>query len=125
MGQVGIFFLVDDVFLSERVNVEHASINSLFLEYGEHYNFWLNLVPNNKIESKFKTHAYDYFARGRVVFDKTKDCFYLYADKCLSPEMLNKIVELFDLDIGRVKMRRDHHYQCSSCNKSFLDDVII
>lgn len=121
--QVGIFFYVDGIFLTDKVNLENAHVNTLFMEYGEHYNFWLNLSPANEVEAKFKTNAYDYFARGRVVYDRSNNCFYLYADRCLKTSKLIELTELFDLDMRRVKMRLDQHYQCCECNQLFVNDI--
>jgi len=120
---VGIFFLVNDSIISDKVSVEFATKNELFVEHGEHYNFWLNLIPSTNAEFAFKSHSYDFYPRGRVVNDIQSNKISLYTDRCLDTNSINQIIKNFALNYDLVQVRNDEHYQCHSCNSHFLDDL--
>lgn len=121
--EVGIFFFVNNIVISDKANLDSALNNEFFIEHGEHYNFWLSLRPKSDAELYFKSHAYDYFPRGRVVFDKVHSTFYLYADCCLKRDSISKLIDHFGLLNLQVKVRRDEHYQCGKCGRYFIDDL--
>ncbi len=57
-------------------------------------------------------HEYEFFPRGRVVFDTTVSRFTLYADRKLqAPDVLRKVLCAFDLDPTRCAFRSDPHYR--------------
>lgn len=122
MVEVGIFFFVNSVVISEKAKLDRALSNELFIEHGEHYSFWLEYEPQTDAGRHFKSHAYDYFPRGRVVFDRKRSVFYLYVDRCLSKECIIGLTHHFGLPQGQVKMRRDEHYQCINCSRCYIDD---
>ena len=123
MACVGIFFIVNDSIISDKISDELATKNELFVEHGEHYNFWLNLIPSTKTEVAFKSHSYDYYPRGRVVFDIQSYKISLFTDRCLDTTSINQIIKNFEISSEQVQVRNDEHYQCHSCNSHFLDDL--
>lgn len=119
---VGIFFVVSDSIVTDKISRELATRNELFAEYGEHYNFWLQLIPSSKSEFSFKSHAYDYYPRGRVVLDIQSNKYSLFIDRCIRTSSVHEIVDMFGLSSEQIQIRYDEHYQCHSCNKQFIDD---
>lgn len=120
---VGIFFLVNDSIIADKGSYEDATKSEFFVEHGEHYNFWLNLIPSTKSEFAFKSHAYDYYPRGRVVLDIQSNKIRLFIDRCIGTSSMHEIVDMFGLSSEQIHIRYDEHYQCHSCNNQFLDDL--
>lgn len=124
MSNVGIFFLVNQTIISDKVEIAMANSNEMFAEHGEHYNYWNTFKPTDKDEFLFKSHAYDYYPRGRVVFDRVRGFYYLYVDKCIPAELVSKISDHFELKQTALKLKLDQHYQCHLCNRLFIDDEV-
>lgn len=59
---------------------------------------------------------FDYFPRGRVVYNKKEKCYYIYHDKCI--EDLNEILKQYKNE--NYKILEDFHYQCHKCNKNYV-----
>jgi hypothetical protein len=50
--------------------------------------------------------------RGRIVFDRVRDLFIIFADrKLLTPETIARIATQFHLPAGRTEVQSDLHYQ--------------
>lgn len=118
---VGIFFKVLNDFLVDAVDLEKGEPYGEAIQFGGHYDFHVNFVPSTPNERRFKTHDYDYYPRGRVVFFPKKSHFILYTDTCLKPEDLSRITQLFGLGGQTVEVAEDEHYRCSSCNKFYME----
>jgi hypothetical protein len=57
-------------------------------------------------------YVYEDWPRGRIVFDRSRDLFVLYADrKHLTPAMIGRIQTQFHLPAERTKIQSDFHYQ--------------
>jgi hypothetical protein len=57
-------------------------------------------------------HEYEFFPRGRVVFDTRTGRFTLYADRRLQGAgVLRRVLRAFDLDPARCAVRSDPHYR--------------
>lgn len=117
--KVGIFFYVGGKLLQDAVPVNEEEEYGDTVGHGGHYEFWLQHIPRNATERKFKDRAYDAFPRGRVVYFKALNNFVLCADRCLRPETLSRIARRFG--ISNPRFMGDHHYQCSKCNPYFMD----
>ncbi|MDD5395574.1 MAG: hypothetical protein PHE17_21335 [Thiothrix sp.] len=113
--------MVDGVVLCDSVSIGTGQQYGDYVEHGGHYEYWLNLAPTTVAESTFKAHAYDYFPRGRVVYDSQHRRVKLYADRCIKREAIAVIRELFALP-SDMPIIYDEHYQCQSCNRAFIDD---
>ncbi len=118
---VGIFFKVANDFLIDAVPVEESEPYGDALQYGGHYDFHEFLDPTVPLERRFKAHDYDYYPRGRVVFFPKLNAFNLYADPCMTPDDINRIIDLFSLDGQAVEVTADKHYRCSRCNRSYFE----
>lgn len=120
--RIGIFFVVDGVVLSDSVLLDMGQPYGDHIEHGGHYDYWLQLVPSGAVEAAFKGHAYDYYPRGRVVYDSVSMRAKLYADRCIGKTTLSTISEIFGLPQD-ARSSYDGHYQCQGCNRSFVDDM--
>ncbi len=65
--KVGIFWSIDDVIVGDGLYLQEAEEYGDALQYGEHYDFWEKLKPVNDTQMKLKSHAYDFYPRGRMV----------------------------------------------------------
>ena len=116
---VGIFFYVAGKLILDSVPVEKGEPYADAMGHGAHYEFWLGCVPRNATERRFKERVYDAFPRGRIVCFPRRDLFVLYADRCLNAKALLRIAAKFG--IHNPELRTDEHYQCSGCNKNFIE----
>lgn len=109
---VSLFFYVDDKFLIHECSLEEALKYGNFLNYKEsHFDIW------NKYYYKKYNVDFDYYPRGRVIYNIEEECFYIYIDKCL----INKMDEfLKQYSNKNYKLLKDFHYQCHKCNKEYV-----
>ena len=105
---VSLFFVVNGKFL----------IHSCKKENGEKYGDFIN-YPQSHMEvwDKYyykKYHVdFDYFPRGRVVYNIKEDKYYIYHDRCIKD--LSSIIGKESTE--QLEIREDFHYQCHTCNK--------
>jgi hypothetical protein len=118
---VGIFFKVANDFLVDAVPLEAGEPYGDAVQHGGHYDFHELLRPAVPTERLFKAHDYDYYPRGRVVYFPKRRVFALYADPCMTPGQINRVIDLFGLGGQTVELTNDEHYRCSRCNKSYLE----
>lgn len=120
---VGIFFVIDNGLIVDLVPLERGEAYGPAIQHGGHYEFWESFMPMDKHGRMFRQHAYDYFPRGRVVHFPEKNSFTVYVDRCINAAVHQKILETFCISTSVVALVPDHHYQCSKCNKYFIDDM--
>jgi hypothetical protein len=59
-----------------------------------------------------RAYEYEDWPRGRIVFDRSRDLFVLYADrKLLTPATIARIETQFHLPGERTEIQTDGHYQ--------------
>jgi hypothetical protein len=59
-----------------------------------------------------RSYEYEDWPRGRIVFDRARDLFTLYADrKLLAPALIARIAAQFHLPTVRTEIQSDLHYQ--------------
>jgi len=116
---VGIFFIVNGNVIFDNVSLEQGEHYGETIGFSGHYDYWQTLIPKNSDEKLFKSHEYDYFPRGRVVYFMKSNSFRLYADHCLKKADIEKVASLFHLPI--YELARDQHYQCAVCNSEYID----
>lgn len=121
MNHVGIYFVVNKKLLYEFIDIEGAEKFGDFKVYsGSYYNVW-----TKKYERIYKK-SFDYFPRGRVVYNFISDEFILYADKCIIDEIINNIKLIFGLTETDVVIREtDSHYVCHECNEDYIDEYYL
>lgn len=116
MPTIGLFFHVKGKLLAYKVILEKAEIYGDFLTCPvSHDAVWRKRI-RNKIPVDF-----DYFPRGRVVYNTREKRYVIYIDKCLdTPERIAEIVDAFGLANCECKIEFDVHYQCHLCNKGYF-----
>jgi len=119
--KVGIFFKIENEFLIDSVKVENGEPYGESITYGGHYEYHEKFVSSKPLELRFKIRDYDYYPRGRVVFNSVTNMFRLYVDPCLTPDDIIQLIELFDLDSSQVDIAGDEHYRCARCNRAYVD----
>lgn len=119
--KVGIFFKVANDLLIDSTTLETAEPYGEALQYGGHYDFHETLEPSTPVERRFKSHDYDYYPRGRVVFFPKLNKFILYADPCLIEEDMVRVITIFGLDGQVVDVASDEHYRCKNCNSFYAE----
>ena len=108
---VNIFFYVNGKFLVSECENEKSEKYGDFLNYPRsHMEVW-----DEKYYNKYHV-DFDYFPRGRVVYNVKEKCYYIYCDKCI--EDLSEILEQYKNE--KYKILRDFHYQCHKCNKNYV-----
>lgn len=86
--------------------------------------YQLTQLRFRKAYAWYKDHAYDYYPRGRLVYDAVKKQILIYTNKCIrtNPEISSLVVkELIPAGV-HYAWRSDAHYRCHHCNPHFLDD---
>jgi hypothetical protein len=59
-----------------------------------------------------RSYEYEDWPRGRIVFDRARDLFILYADrKLMMPTTIARIKTHFHLPVERTEVQSDCHYQ--------------
>ena len=112
MDFVGLFFVVKGKLLLHECNFEEAE------EYGDFLNYPLSHMEVwEKFYSKIYHVDFDFYPRGRIIYNTKTQEYYLYYDRCLQ----GKLEELqHRLEGKKVKLSRDFHYQCHFCNKNYI-----
>lgn len=118
-AKVGIFFVVNGDLVFDGVPLEQGELYGETVGFSGHYDYWQALIPQNSTEQLFKSHAYDYYPRGRVVYFKKSRNFRLYADRCMKKANIEKVAATFQSSAYR--LARDEHYQCAGCNSEYVD----
>lgn len=60
---------------------------------------------------------FDYFPRGRIIFNKAKGVYLIYHDPCIATEAEKLRGHYSD---GKCEVGLDEHYQCHRCNKNYV-----
>jgi hypothetical protein len=117
-GNVGLFFCV------ERTLINLSCPLALAEPYGDnltcpdsHDEMWRNPEVNlgHPVD-------YDYYPRGRVVYNTKTELFTVYIDHCLdTPELIADLLESFGLVDKAYKIDYDEHYQCHMCNENYVE----
>ncbi len=87
------------------------------LTYGPgHYDTWARWRRNRTLDPAFRaivrSSEYEDWPRGRIVFNRARDVFIIYADrKLLTPAMITRIETQFHLPEKRTEVKSDRHYQ--------------
>jgi hypothetical protein len=80
-----------------------------------HYETWARWRRDRTVpalRALVRSHEYEDWPRGRIVFDRSSDLFIIYADrKLLTPAMIARIKAQFHLPAERTEVTSDWHYQ--------------
>lgn len=119
--KVGIFWCIDSIIMGDAVPQEKAEPYGDAIQHGGHYEFWETLVPASESERKFKSHAYDFYPRGRMVLFPKRRTVRLYVDRCIDNNTVNIVLKFFGSREYEVEIEKDEHYQCAGCNRHYLE----
>jgi hypothetical protein len=120
--RVGIFWVAQKrngvaKLITAGCPLEQAEPYGDFLTYGRgHYDVWTAWRRNKTIDADHRAIVrsceYEDWPRGRIVFDRSKDRYILYADrKLMAVETIGLIREYFHLPADRTSVEGDFHYQ--------------
>lgn len=115
MIKVGIFWAVPDkeggqtiIKISKACDLSEAD-GLGFINYRySHFEIW------DYVRKKRTNDCYKY-PRGRVIYDGTKNMHLIYADKCISEQSIEEVIEAFEIE--NFELRGDEHYVCRGCEK--------
>lgn len=115
---VGLFFIIDGEIYADAYELEEVEpVNGLLDGYGSHYEYWEALTP---FYAEFQGHDYDYYPRGRVIFNANSQRYKIILDTCIQdPSHIRKIADTFNLREQAYSIESDEHYQCHSCNSEY------
>lgn len=104
---VNLFFVVNNKFLIHKCENADAEKYGDFLNYPKsHMDIWEEFYAS-------KYHVdFDFYPRGRVVYNTEEECYYIYHDKCIKD--LTEILKYYENE--KYKICTDFHYQCKKCN---------
>ena len=119
---VGIFWVVETGpgearLLTAGCSLEAAEPYGDFLTFaGGHYEVWegwRNIKDHDPaLRTVVRTFEYEDWPRGRIVFDRVKERFVLYADrKLMLPDTITQIQARFALSPDKTIVETDFHYQ--------------
>jgi len=111
-GKVGLFFVIDGRIKLHTCPLAEAEIGERFRNYPESH----DAVWQRKYANKYHV-DYDYFPRGRIVYNNTAKLYTLYYDSCATKEATELVAQYPN---GKCIMERDEHYQCAKCNKDYI-----
>lgn len=116
MPKVGLYFYVNRQLLLDTFDLKDSDLyGDCRIGYSSHDEVW-----SEKYLKIYKK-PYDYYPRGRVVFNFIENRYILYADKCIGPKGLKDIKKAFELEDVKVTVASDQHYVCKKCNKDYFE----
>jgi len=118
---VGIFFMIDHNIYQKSDKIGNIKANSFGFKdlQTSHYEYW-NIV--RFFAREYRNHDFDYYPRGRVVYNALDDNFFIWLDQCIDDYEYHKFIrESFHLKGKKVVFGNDEHYQCAHCNEDYVD----
>jgi hypothetical protein len=110
VGEVGIFWLFRGEVLSDSIPWTLGEEYGDFVNgHSDHCKFWRSLRRHNPALVDYE---YDQVPRGRVVYSKKDDKFFVYGseDFVRDEEEKTLVVSEFHLPLGKMVFRADEHY---------------
>ena len=110
---VGIFFFVKNKLLLYTCSFDKA------VSYGDFLNYPLShdVIWSKCYQKEFGV-DFDYWPRGRIIYKCTEERFLLYYDACVELQA-RELMKRFDN--VNVSLLCDEHYQCHSCNPTYVN----
>ena len=109
-ARVGAFYYAYDHLWSDDEKVRDADEYGGFINYASHASLYDDLKA--MFPKLFSKVSYDYFPRGRVVFNKATRKFIIYMDPKLNkPKIINDILDQYDIPSSQYVIdTTDEHY---------------
>ena len=121
---VGPFFYIQGKIYADGCEIDKANQNlaGKFDGPGNHKKLYYSNI-RGKLKLAAAMHPYEYWPRGRVVYNRDKDAFEISLDACIKDKesIKAKIVKAFHLEGKTVEWGLDGHYLCHRCNPDFID----
>lgn len=121
LPRVGIFWMVSTAsgarILAASCPLSEAEPYGDCLTFGPgHYRIWDGWRRSRELDAEARSivraHEYEAWPRGRIVFDRLRDGFMLYADRQLmGAATVGQICERFQLPRERTTVEGDSHYK--------------
>lgn len=117
---VGIFYVIDITLFCEKTEISNAEKYGANLTHeGSHDWFWNKYLKKLDISKKVE---FDYYPRGRVIYDIKGNKFKIFIDKCINnSKLIDEIKNEFKLNSSVIIYDNDEHYVCHKCNKFYID----
>jgi hypothetical protein len=126
--QVGIFWVVQATedeagLLAAGCPLDQAEVYGDCLTCGPgHFETWdhwrRSRAVGPALYATVLLYEYEDWPRGRIVFDRSRDLFIVYADrKLLTPATIARIETHFHLPADRIEVQNDWHYQSTETPK--------
>ena len=113
-GHVGLFFVADGKMLLHTCTLSDGETYSDFINYPESH----DAVWQREYAHKYGV-DFDYYPRGRVVFNRTTGIYTLYQDPCIGDSGIQIRLRICPPP-NRCKRELDEHYQCHMCNADYV-----
>lgn len=121
-SRVGAFYFVGDKIISNSIDISDGDNYGDFVNYSSHWDLWKAFL---KEYPEYKYLDYDYFPRGRVVFDKKQWKYILYIDhKIRDRKYLEKVESQYNLRKNSYVIGEDEHYQSQQPVHDIDDDEL-
>lgn len=117
---VGIFWRVEDVLVIDRSTLDNAEpYGDCITHASGHYERWEEWSVLSRAQrasagfpDRIAYSEYDQWPRGRIVYEKPKRRFVLYADRRLQqPAIIEALRSAFGLEDAEVIVKSDAHYR--------------
>jgi len=108
-----LFFFLKNKMLLHTCALDEAQKYGDFLNYPySHDRVWM------KLYRKRYNVDFDYYPRGRIIYNISMDRYTLFYDGCIEDEAKR----LANAYVGaEIVLTRDEHYQCHKCNNEYVD----
>lgn len=111
-NQVGLFFIVCNDLLLHSCEFAESEPYGDFLNYPlSHDEIW-----RGNYQKKYHV-DFDYYPRGRIVYNKSEQRYILYYDGCIENEAKELQNRFSDI---ACQISRDEHYQCHKCCGGYI-----
>ncbi|MGL4345741.1 MAG: hypothetical protein ACRCTE_11130 [Cellulosilyticaceae bacterium] len=117
MKKIGLFFVTQEGLLVTTYDKKEGEVKGgLISAPCGHEQVW-----RERFEQAYDK-AYDFYPRGRVVFNTTSRQYVIYHDRCIKPIDLRPVIQTFGLEGENVRQTIDIYYGCERCDSLFDDD---
>lgn len=122
LGSVGIFWGIPEpdrswTILADATSLAEAEPYGEFLTHPRgHYEVWSQWqrtrTASRSVRRAIADHEYEFFPRGRIVYNAVTGIFIMYADRRLQQEVtIAAIASEFGLAAGKFSVHSDAHYR--------------
>lgn len=109
--KVGLFFYVDGKYYVSQCEFEKGEkYGDYIVQDKSHFGIWEKYLQN-----KYKV-DFDYYPRGRFVYDTVNSKYIVYTDKCILDDIRRRSGKYKNVSVD---IELDEHYKCSRCNLEY------